>query len=112
MADEILQPSPPDVVWLTLDELKAQLYITHAWDDAALTQLITEASTAIALYLHPRVEATWVDPTTVPADVKQAVKHLATAYWRDRGDDPQGTAKTVWDDIDVLLKRRRDPVLA
>ena len=37
MADEILPlpPTVPDVSWVTLDELKAQLYITSTVDDAA-----------------------------------------------------------------------------
>jgi len=113
MADEILPlpPTVPDVSWVTLDELKAQLYITSTVDDAALTQLGTECSTAILLYLHPRGDATWT-AATVPSDVKQAVKRLATAYWTDRGDDPKGSAGTVWTDIGLLLARRKDLVIA
>jgi len=109
MPDPPLAPAPPDVNWITLDELKAQLYITHSWDDPPLTKLITQASTAILLYLGPRGDPSWT-PATVPADIGAAVLKLAVAWWAGRGDPAANDSKT-WKEIGLLLERRRDPAL-
>jgi hypothetical protein len=103
----------PDVSWVTLDELKAQLYITHSWDDAALTALATHASTAILGYLKHAGDPAWT-PTTVPADVKRSVLLLATHYWSPtgRGDVLQTKDDSVWVTIELLLARRRAPAIA
>ena len=107
---DILQPAPPDVAWITLDELKAQLYITHTWDDVPLTALLTQASTAILLYLGPRGDPAWT-ALTVPSDIKAAVLKLAVAWWAARGA-PIAKDDLVWQAIDLLLARRRDPAIA
>jgi len=104
-----LEPAPPDVAWITLDELKAQLYIAHDWDDAPLTALLTQTSTRILLHLGPRGDPTWT-PATVPSDIKAAVLKLSVAWWARRGD-PAGSDVNVWRDIDLLLAMRRDPVV-
>lgn len=110
MADP-LPPVVPDVSWVTLDELKAQLRVTHDWDDTAITALGTQASTAILGYLKARGDPTWT-PTTVPSDIKAAVLRLAGTYWRSRGDDPKPPDEATWMAIGLLLARRRDPALA
>lgn len=103
----------PNVSWVTLDELKDQLYITHDWDDAALTRLGTETSTAILGYLKNHGDPAW-DATTVPVDVKRAVLLLATSYWSPsgRGDVPAKPDDSVWKHIEQLLARRRAPAIA
>jgi hypothetical protein len=117
MTDPDFVPLPPavvpDVTWVTLDELKAQLYITHTADDAALTALSTQASTAILGYLKSHGDPTWTPPT-VPADVKRAVLLLATYYWGPggRGDVLQNPDDSVWPTIERLLARRRVPAMA
>jgi len=102
-------PLPPDVTWITLAQLKAQLYIAHDWDDAALGELATAASTAIELYLWPRVDPAWTD-ATVPADIRAGVLKLAVAMWAGRGL-PVSKDDAIWRDVGLLLERRRDPVL-
>jgi hypothetical protein len=109
VSDAPWPPAPPDVTWITLDELKAQLYITHTWDDPPLTKLLTQASTAILIYLGPRGDATWT-PTSVPADIGAAVLKLAVAWWAGRGNPAANDEKT-WTEIRLLLERRRDPAL-
>jgi hypothetical protein len=108
VADGLL-PAPPDVAWVTLDELKAQLYITHTWDDPALTQLTTRASTAILDFLGTRGDPTWT-PATVPSYVAVAVLKLAVAWWAARGD-PSASDERAWRDVTLLLERRRDPAV-
>jgi len=112
MADEPLPPSLPDVSWVTLDEVKAQVHVAHDWDDAELTALGTQASSAIAGYLHPRVDPAWTDATTVPAEVKRAVLLLVGCYWMSRGDLTASPDAETWTAVGLLLARRRDPVLA
>lgn len=115
MADPIppldRDPRPPDVSWVTLEEVKTQLHVSHSWDDVELTALGTQASTAILGYLHPRGDPAWTD-ATVPTDVKRAVLLLVGLYWRSRGDDPKPADEATWMAIGLLLARRRDPVIA
>jgi hypothetical protein len=117
MADETLppydrEPKTAPVSWATLEEIKTQVHVAHDWDDAELTAIGTQASTAIAGLLHPRVDPAWVDATTVPPEVKRAVLLLVGLYWRSRGDDPNPADAATWMAIGLLLARRRDPVLA
>lgn len=105
-----LPPAPPDVTWITLEQLKAQLYITHSWDDVALGELSTAASTAILGYLGPRGDPAWT-ALTVPADIRAAVLKLAVAMWAGRGL-PVSRDDAVWRDVGLLLDRRRDPAIA
>lgn len=107
----LLPPTIPDVSWVTLEEVKNQVQVTHEWDDATLTALGKQASTAILGYLHPRADQAWTS-TTVPSDVKRAVLLLVGLYWVSRGDIPNPPDDETWKAIGLLLARRRDPVIA
>lgn len=103
---------------ITRDEAIGHLRITlGAWTPAIVTQdldaKIVQAEDIIINYLK-QPDPTWTE-TTVPPRVKVAILWmLAHLYLGERGDSMDKTKNdaAVWEAIDRLLKRSRDPALA
>lgn len=106
---------------LTLAEAKAELRITHTFEDAVIQRKLDEAEDAILDYLKvPSAQAPappWT-AATVPPVVRSAIALTLVEMMLRRGDgDPQTTGTTVasgWPSNRVrgLLERWRDPALA
>jgi Phage gp6-like head-tail connector protein len=107
---------------VTLAEAKAELRITHAFEDDVITRKLAEAEAAILDYLKfpgsPFAPDPAWDGTTVPPVVRSAICLTLVDLMLRRGDgDPQTTGTTVasgWPSARVrgLLERWRDPALA
>lgn len=103
---------------IPLAEAKAQLRITDADHDDEVSRTVIDAQNVILDYLKKGADPAWT-ATTVPFPVLAAIKKMLTHLYENRGDDmKKATATTsdsgaaVWDDVDRLLARFRDPALA
>lgn len=102
---------------LTLADAKMHLRVTHAFEDAYLTQLCDAASDAVLGYLkRPTPEVDWT-ASTVPPRVKAALLLLLDDLYANRGADGTTTAPRPADGylpprVTALLHRDRDPALA
>jgi len=116
------EPAPPPVADLgpdlvTVPEAATYLRVvlSTAQPDitADLTRLVGFASNAIRDYLKDRNDPAWTD-TTAPPRVRDAVLLFVGNRWEHKGDDgaPNDTDAAVWDAIDRVLKRSRDPAYA
>ena len=95
---------------------KAHLRITTPADDPADADIqlkIDQADAIILNYLKGSNgdAVSWVDATTTPAPVIAAILLMLARLYEQRGDDEQNDV-ALWDAIDRLLKRYRDPALA
>lgn len=103
---------------ISLDDAKAQLRITDTAHDDEVSRTILDAQNVILDYLKKGADPEWT-ATTVPFPVLAAIKKMLTHLYEDRGDDmKKATATTgdssaaLWEEIDRLLARFRDPALA
>lgn len=74
------------MMWLTLPEVKAQLRIEHAIEDALLEQMARAAEDYVSQFLNRPVP--WVDcdgeQVDVPASVRQAALMLVNHWYVNR----------------------------
>jgi hypothetical protein len=103
-------------VLVTLTQAKAHLHITMPDGDpgdADLQFKLDQAEAIILDYLKGANGAAigWVDPTTVPLPVTAAILLMLARLFEQRGDDEEKDA-TLWQAVDRLLTRFRDPALA
>jgi hypothetical protein len=103
-------------VLVTLTQAKAHLRITMpAGDpgDAEIQFKLDQAEAIILDYLKGANGAAigWTDPTTVPMPVTAAILLMLARLYEQRGDDEEKD-QTLWEAIDRLLVRFRDPAIA
>jgi hypothetical protein len=105
-------PPTPGPALVTLADAKLHLRIPAATTtyDEDITQKAEEASHIITDYLKSRADPTWT-ATTVPTPVKAGVLVLLTHLFEHRGDD-MDPDEAVWNALERLLMRFRDPALA
>lgn len=79
-------PSPrtPDLV--TLARAKEELRITHAYEDAVITDKVNQATGIVAGYLDTKFDPLW-DSTTVPLAVTAAILMVVEDLYVHRGAD-------------------------
>ena len=107
-------PAPAKLV--TLTQAKAHLNITLPEGDPGDVEIqdqLDAAEDTILNYLKgARGEAVnWVDPTTAPGPVVQAIKLMLGQLYQHRGDDP-ADGQDFWRRIDLLLARYHTPAIA
>ena len=94
---------------------KTHLRITDSDHDAEIQLKIDHASAIIVDYLKDRADDAWTE-STAPLPVQAAVLYMLGQLYEHRGDDLESGAGDfdtgVWEAIDRLLKRFRDPALA
>ena len=103
-----------DPLLVTLATAKQHLRVYDTDHDADVTQKMTAASAAIRDYLKERNDPTW-DDTTAPPWVVQAVLLLLGNWYEHRGDafgPANDNDDRVWQAIERVLRRSRDPALA
>jgi hypothetical protein len=103
-------------VLVTLTQAKAHLHITMPDGDPGDTDLqfkLDQAEAIILDYLKGANGAAsgWTDPSTVPLPVTAAILLMLARLFEQRGDDEAKDA-TLWQAVDRLLTRFRDPALA
>ena len=103
-------------VLVTLTQAKAHLRITMPPGDpgdADIQLKLDQAEAIILNYLKGANGAAigWTDPTTVPPPVSAGILLMLTRLYEQRGDDEDQDEK-LWQAIDRLLTRFRDPALA
>lgn len=99
---------------VTLETAKRHLRITDTAHDPDVTDKLTAASFTIRDYLKDRNDPTWT-PDTVPPWIAAAVLLYLGHLYEHRGDGfgPQNDNDVrVWNAIENLLRRSRDPALA
>jgi hypothetical protein len=101
---------------VTLTQAKAHLYITTPPGDpgdAVIQDTLDAAEDVILNYLKGANGAAigWTDPTSAPGPVTQAIKLMLGRLYEQRGDDEENDER-LWQAIDRLLVRYRDPALA
>lgn len=115
MADPEPFPDPaPEPVgpFLTLDEARLILHITDPLRDPEITLYLDQATGMVLDYLKQWGDATWT-PETAPLVVKAATGRALTYSWEHRGDRPDdGDAVKLWQDLELLLARRRAPTVS
>lgn len=91
--------------WLTLPEIKAQLRIEHAIEDALLEQMARAAEDYVSQFLNRPVP--WHDcegnPVEVPASVRQAALMIASDLYYNRDGQQLGEALHVNEAVRNLL---------
>jgi len=97
---------------VTMTDAKAHLRIRDTDHDADVTIKLAQATDAILDYLTKSADPAWTD-VTVPLPVQAAILVMLAHLYEDRGDRAKETDadadKTVWESIDRLLARFRDP---
>lgn len=96
--------------FVTLVQGKAHLRVTTSAEDTDITLKIDQASGIVADYLKGRADATW-DTLTVPVPVQSATLLVLGHLYVNRGDD-MAADQTLWQALERLLWRFRDPALA
>jgi len=106
-------PAPAKLV--TLTQAKAHLNITLPPGDpgdAEIQDQLDAAEDIILNYLKDaKGAADWIDPTTAPGPVVQAIKLMLGQLYQHRGDDDADGEK-FWARIDLLLARYHNPAIA
>src|SRR5262249_55063615 len=101
---------------IPLSEAKDHLRITDTSHDAEIGRMTIDAQNIILDYLKAAADPTWTT-STLPYPVRAAMRLMLTHLYEHRGDDmtPSAAAGTpdtdLWDSIDRLLMRWRDPAL-
>lgn len=97
---------------VSMSDAKLHLRVTDADHDVDIGLKLAQATDAILDYLTTGADPAWTE-TTVPLPVQAAILYLLTHLYEDRGDRAKETDadadKTVWEAIDRLLVRFRDP---
>jgi hypothetical protein len=102
---------------ITLVDAKDHLKVRDDYHDAEIGRFVLGAQNAILDYLKRGADPAWTE-ATLPLHVRAAVLYLLTHHWKHRGDDMSPTESggtpdaDVWDSIDRILARSRDPALA
>jgi len=100
---------------VAFDTAKAHLQITDDDHDVEIESKLLQASDVIVDYLKDRADAGWSDGSVAVPDIVQAATLLMLAHlWVHRGDDfaTNKFDEEIWNGIDRLLMRRRDPAYA
>ena len=107
-----IEPPEPAAPYLTIEEARLLLHITDPARDPEI-ELLVDAATALVLdYLKQRGDPTWT-AETVPQLIKAGAGRALIFLWEHRGDHPKDTdTAKFWEDLRLLLARRRDPALA
>jgi len=102
---------------VTLQQIKDQLRLTGAAQDAVATMYGAFAQDEILSYLKAGADPTWTE-TTVPLPVKAQILRRAAFHFRNRGDDDLADggsgpdrAEANWKEIARALDRYRDPAI-
>lgn len=98
-------------VFVTLAQAKGHLRITDTDHDSDIQLKLNQAESTINDYLKSRVDIAWTDETTVAPPVQAAILLLCAHFYEHRGDDMKPDA-ALWQAIERLLMRYRDPALA
>lgn len=98
-----------------LPTAKSHLRITDTDHDADVALKSKHATDIVADYLKTGADPAWT-PTTVPLPVQAAVLYMLTHLYERRGDDMGNEAagigdKSVWESVDRMLARFRDPAV-
>lgn len=93
------------MTWLTLPEIKAQLRIEHAIEDALLEQMARAAEDYVSQFLNRPVP--WMgcdgEPVDVPASVRQAALMIVSDLYYNRDGQQSGEALHVNEAVRNLL---------
>lgn len=107
-----VEPAEPAGPFLTIAESQLLLHITDPARDPEIALLLDSATALILDYLKARGDATWTSDTA-PLLVKAATGRALVFLWEHRGDHPKDTdTAKFWEDVRLLLDRRRDPAIA
>lgn len=105
------------LITLALAKQHLRIPVDDTAHDPDIQSKADQSSAIIVDYLKAQADPAWTD-TTVPLPVQAAMLIMLTHLYEHRGDDmtPTPTGSTpdedVWNAIDRLLKRSRDPALA
>ena len=96
-----------------LENVKANLIITHTADDELLTQYITAAVSYAESYQH--IAEGYYSENAMPATTEQAVIMLASHFYESRDGSTGGffadntnAAQQIWNTVNLLLRLDRD----
>jgi hypothetical protein len=102
---------------VSLPDAKEHVKVRDTTHDAEIGRFVLAAQNAILDFLKRGADPTWTE-ATLPLHVRAAVLFLLTHMWKHRGDDMSPTESggtpdaAVWESIDRILARSRDPALA
>jgi hypothetical protein len=102
---------------IPLSEAKDHLRITDTSHDAEIGRMTLDAQNIILDYLKAAADPTWTT-ATLPYPVRAGIRMMLTHLYEHRGDDMTPSAAAgmpdsdIWDAIDRVLTRWRDPALA
>jgi hypothetical protein len=99
---------------VTLEEAKRQLRITDTFHDAEVQAVVDDADAIIRRYLKKANDPLW-NSTSVPFEIKAAVKLMIGHLYEHRGDEwgeSNEADDRTWSAVGNLLVMWRDPALA
>lgn len=95
-----------------LNQVKANLMVTHSEDDALIESFITAAVSYAESYQH--VEEGYYSSNDMPATTKQAVIMLSSHFYESRDgstagfyNDNPNASDQVWHTVNLLLRLDR-----
>lgn len=95
---------------VSLHRAKEHLRVTTTDSDADIHLKVEQASAIVLEYLKSRADAGW-DDTTAPGPVQAATLLVIGHLYEHRGDDMDRDG-ALWQAVERLLMRSRDPALA
>ena len=109
---DAIEPPEPTAPHLTIEEARLLLHITDPARDPEIEFHLDLATALVLDYVKQRGDPTWT-ALTVPLLIKAATGRALIFLWEHRGDHPSQTdTAKFWEDLRLLLARRRDPALA